>query len=130
MTAKAPIRRCAVYTRKSSEEGLEQDFNSLMRSGKLARPSSAAKRQTVGYIFGLASNSVLLRQVGRLAEDAALGRLDGEGEKVRRWGVCHERTVCVQGYGTVREMKEGPSRPAVRCRSQATASRCRQERWW
>ena len=29
MTAKAPIRRCAVYTRKSSEEGLEQDFNSL-----------------------------------------------------------------------------------------------------
>jgi site-specific DNA recombinase len=24
-----PIRRCAVYTRKSSEEGLEQDFNSL-----------------------------------------------------------------------------------------------------
>jgi hypothetical protein len=26
---KAPVRRCAVYTRKSSEEGLEQDFNSL-----------------------------------------------------------------------------------------------------
>jgi site-specific DNA recombinase len=27
--AKTPIRRCAIYTRKSSEEGLEQDFNSL-----------------------------------------------------------------------------------------------------
>ena len=27
--AKSPIQRCAVYTRKSSEEGLEQDFNSL-----------------------------------------------------------------------------------------------------
>jgi DNA invertase Pin-like site-specific DNA recombinase len=27
--ASNPIRRCAVYTRKSSEEGLEQDFNSL-----------------------------------------------------------------------------------------------------
>src|SRR6266704_592751 len=26
---KASIRRCAVYTRKSSEDGLEQDFNSL-----------------------------------------------------------------------------------------------------
>jgi site-specific DNA recombinase len=26
---KTPVRRCAVYTRKSSEEGLEQDFNSL-----------------------------------------------------------------------------------------------------
>jgi site-specific DNA recombinase len=27
--SQAPIRRCAIYTRKSSEEGLEQDFNSL-----------------------------------------------------------------------------------------------------
>ncbi|MGH7780576.1 MAG: recombinase family protein [Candidatus Binataceae bacterium] len=27
--ADTPIRRCAIYTRKSSEEGLEQDFNSL-----------------------------------------------------------------------------------------------------
>ena len=26
---KTQIRRCAIYTRKSSEEGLEQDFNSL-----------------------------------------------------------------------------------------------------
>jgi site-specific DNA recombinase len=26
---KPPVRRCAIYTRKSSEEGLEQDFNSL-----------------------------------------------------------------------------------------------------
>ena len=29
MNGKAAVRRCAVYTRKSSEEGLEQDFNSL-----------------------------------------------------------------------------------------------------
>src|SRR2546430_8790987 len=29
VTVKIAIRRCAVYTRKSSEEGLEQDFNSL-----------------------------------------------------------------------------------------------------
>src|SRR5271170_514685 len=27
--ASPPIKRCAVYTRKSSEEGLEQDYNSL-----------------------------------------------------------------------------------------------------
>lgn len=26
---KPPVRRCAIYTRKSTEEGLEQDFNSL-----------------------------------------------------------------------------------------------------
>ncbi len=29
MTAEAQVRRCAIYTRKSSEEGLEQSFNSL-----------------------------------------------------------------------------------------------------
>src|SRR5258706_6060048 len=29
MAAERLVRRCAVYTRKSSEEGLEQDFNSL-----------------------------------------------------------------------------------------------------
>jgi site-specific DNA recombinase len=27
--AKVMLRRCAIYTRKSSEEGLEQEFNSL-----------------------------------------------------------------------------------------------------
>src|SRR5713101_493681 len=27
--AKTPLLRCAIYTRKSSEEGREQDFNSL-----------------------------------------------------------------------------------------------------
>src|SRR6202171_3683962 len=27
--SKREIRRCAIYTRKSSEEGLEQEFNSL-----------------------------------------------------------------------------------------------------
>ena len=26
---KNPVRRCAIYTRKSSKEGLEQEFNSL-----------------------------------------------------------------------------------------------------
>jgi len=29
MQSKAKPRRCAIYTRKSSEEGLEQEFNSL-----------------------------------------------------------------------------------------------------
>jgi hypothetical protein len=52
------------------------------------RPEAMAwcERNRVGYIFGLAGNPVLLRQVGPLAEDAALGRLAGEGDKVRRWG--------------------------------------------
>lgn len=29
MSDQKPIVRCAIYTRKSSEEGLEQSFNSL-----------------------------------------------------------------------------------------------------
>ncbi len=28
-SARSPVLRCAIYTRKSTEEGLEQDFNSL-----------------------------------------------------------------------------------------------------
>ena len=40
---KSPIRRCAIYTRKSSEEGLEQDFNSLHAH---ARPAKLTSRAT------------------------------------------------------------------------------------
>ena len=40
----------------------------------------------VGYVLGLAGNQVLLGKVAALAEDAALGRVNGEGEKVRRFG--------------------------------------------
>ena len=29
LSMKVPLRRCAIYTRKSTEEGLEQEFNSL-----------------------------------------------------------------------------------------------------
>jgi hypothetical protein len=51
------------------------------------RPEAMAwcERNRVGYILGLAGNPVLLRQVSAVGEDAALGRLDGEGEKVRRY---------------------------------------------
>ena len=44
------------------------------------------ERNRVGYIFGLAGNQVLLARVADLAEDAALGRIAGEGDKVRRYG--------------------------------------------
>jgi hypothetical protein len=40
--------RCAIYTRKSSEEGLEQEFNSLQAQRKLARPSSTASGTKAG----------------------------------------------------------------------------------
>ena len=44
------------------------------------------ERNRVGYIFGLAGNQVLLGEVAGLAEDAALGRIAGEADKVRRFG--------------------------------------------
>jgi len=36
MEVKKKTIRCAIYTRKSSEEGLEQDFNPLMPKEKPA----------------------------------------------------------------------------------------------
>jgi hypothetical protein len=52
------------------------------------RPEAMAwcERKRIGYIFGLAGNAVLLRRVSDLAEDAAMGRVGGDAEKVRRYG--------------------------------------------
>jgi hypothetical protein len=44
------------------------------------------EQNRVGYVFGLAGNQVLLARVAARAEDAALGRVRGEAEKVRRFG--------------------------------------------
>ena len=46
------------------------------------------------------------------------------------WVLCHEYRRSKRRCATVREIKEGPSRPAVRGRPQTTASCCRQKRWW
>ena len=44
------------------------------------------ERNRIGYVFGLAGNNVLLTRVAALAEDAAVARVLGEAEKVRRFG--------------------------------------------
>src|SRR5205814_6071492 len=44
--------------------------------------------------------------------------------------VCHEDRRSKRRCATVREMKVGPSRPAVRFWPQTAASCCRQKRWW
>jgi hypothetical protein len=46
---------------------------------------SWCERNRVGYVFGLAGNKVLLARVAGLAEEAALGRVEGEAAKVRRY---------------------------------------------
>jgi hypothetical protein len=47
---------------------------------------SWCERNRVGYVLGLAGNKVLLGRVAALAEGAALGRVEGEADKVRRYG--------------------------------------------
>ena len=47
---------------------------------------SWCERNRVAYILGLAGNKVLLSRVAGLAENAAIGRVEGEATKVRRYG--------------------------------------------
>jgi hypothetical protein len=58
---------------------------------RYGRPEAMQRceRRGIGYIYGLAGNPVLPRQVGPLAEDAAFGRIAGEAEKVRCYGDFH-----------------------------------------
>ena len=75
---KAPVRkvRCAVYTRKSSEEGLEMEFNSLdaqPRGGALGcwralRPRLARRSSAIGPGAGPADHRIL-RQPKVAGED-------------------------------------------------------------
>jgi len=43
--ATLPVVRCAVYTRKSTEEGLEQEFNSLDAQREAGEAFVASQRQ-------------------------------------------------------------------------------------
>src|SRR3954449_12819459 len=47
---------------------------------------SWCERNRIAYIFGLAGNKVLLERVAGLAEQAALARVEGGVDKVRRFG--------------------------------------------
>jgi hypothetical protein len=58
------------------------EFSLIRVNARSRRPAMArCERKRIGYIFGLAGNPVLRRRAGPLAEDAALGRLDGEGRR-------------------------------------------------
>ena len=61
----------------------------LMRGDShYARPEAMSwcERNRIGYVFGLAGNQVLLTRIAALAEDAAVSRVQGEAENVRRFG--------------------------------------------
>ena len=51
MHKNAATVRCGIYTRKSTEEGLDQEFNSLDAQRELPRPSSEAKKRLAGNSY-------------------------------------------------------------------------------
>ena len=81
--AKSPIQRCAVYTRKSSEEGLEQDFNSLQAQREAceafikSQAGEGWRLVKTSYDDGGISGGTLERPaLQRLLSDIDEGRID------------------------------------------------------
>jgi len=85
MTKPAPLRkvRCAVYTRKSSEEGLEQEFNSLHAQREACEAYIASQRHE-GWILvpdryddgGVSGGTLERPALRRLLADMEAGRID------------------------------------------------------
>lgn len=81
--AKAAQRRCAIYTRKSSEEGLEQDFNSL-HAQREACEAFIRSQKSEGWKLvetpyddgGLSGGSMERPALQRLLADIVLKKID------------------------------------------------------
>jgi DNA invertase Pin-like site-specific DNA recombinase len=78
-----PLKRCALYTRKSSEEGLEQDFNSLdaQREACAAYVTSQAGDgwRAIDILYddgGYSGGSMERPALKRLLADIAAGKID------------------------------------------------------
>lgn len=75
--------RCAIYTRKSSEDGLEQEFNSL-HAQREACAAYVASQKHEGWVLltdhyddgGLSGGSLERPALQQLLEDVASGRVD------------------------------------------------------
>ena len=82
MASKMPVRRCAVYTRKSSEEGLQQEFNSLdaQREAGVAYVRSQAGKgwrlvETQYDDGGISGGTLERPALRRLLDDIAAGKI-------------------------------------------------------
>ena len=83
--AGGPVRklRCAVYTRKSSEEGLEMEFNSLDAQREACEAYIASQRGQ-GWVLvperyddgGISGGTLERPALKRLLADIAAGRID------------------------------------------------------
>lgn len=81
--AQSKVLRCAIYTRKSSEEGLEQDFNSLQAQREACEAYVASQKHEgwkvlkAAYDDGAYSGGTMERPaLKRLLTDIAAGRID------------------------------------------------------
>ncbi len=81
--ATAPTVRCAIYTRKSTEEGLEQEFNSL-DAQREAGEAYIASQKSAGWVClpdqyddgGFTGGNMDRPAFQRLMNDAAAGKID------------------------------------------------------
>src|SRR5260370_3690862 len=78
--------RCAIYTRKSSEEGLEQEFNSLQAQREACEAFITSQRHEgwvclrAGYDDGGFSGATMARPaLQQLLPDITTGRVDPVG---------------------------------------------------
>ena len=81
-TTKSRIR-CAIYTRKSSEEGLEQSFNSLQAQREACEAYSTSQRHEGWHALGaqyddggFSGGSMERPALQQLLEDIAAGKID------------------------------------------------------
>jgi DNA invertase Pin-like site-specific DNA recombinase len=75
--------RCAIYTRKSSEEGLEQSFNSLQAQREACEAYITSQRHEGWHILGaqyddggFSGGSMDRPALQRLLEDIAAGKVE------------------------------------------------------
>src|SRR5438552_2377953 len=91
--ADASRRRCAIYTRKSSEEGLEQEFNSLAAqreaTGERSRDKIAASKKKGMWMGGNVP-------LGYDASERTLVINPAEAETVRRVFALYRELGCVR----------------------------------
>ena len=83
MSAERQLRRCAIYTRKSSDEGLEQSFNSLHAQREACsayvRSQQGEGWRTIAAKYddgGYSGASVDRPALRRLLSDISMGRID------------------------------------------------------
>jgi site-specific DNA recombinase len=83
MSARSGRQRCAIYTRKSSEEGLEQDFNSLDAQREACQAFILSQKHEGWTALraqyddgGFSGGSMSRPALERLLEDVKTGRID------------------------------------------------------